>query len=174
MESLKIVNERLKSTFGRFEDGRANYKIVFAADEREIRLDEKSGHYIEQWKYTTHRDCWVLERLIPVAGNIELITKTSYEPIWFYYDKNQKPLPYDWDITLIVIEALHKAAAGSIGVKYKDPDAGLTTEDQIEKRKLEIDTLVEDLFGNETNVSDALAYHDGVSVPSNYEVKNNG
>lgn len=166
MEKISTLNTRLKETYGRFEDGRANYKIVFVDDERELRLDKNTKTYVEQPKYMYKRNFYVLERLLAIPGNIELITKTSYEPIWFFQDKNEQPLPPDWDVCLIVIDALHKAAAGTIGVKYKDPDS--IPEDAKQNELIRITKLQEELFGNETEVGDALKFKEGVSVPSNY------
>ena len=47
----------------------------------------------EVLKYPFDQDSWVLEKLINVDDNDELITKTSYEPLYIFKDKNGKSTP---------------------------------------------------------------------------------
>jgi hypothetical protein len=109
----------------------------------------------------------VLERLVvvPDINKKDLPTqKLSYEPIWAYRDANNHPLPPIWDATKLVIDVLYAALGKSNLAKYVDTEENTTKEG----RELKITKLQEELFGDETDIGDALRYKEGVTVPSNY------
>ena len=49
----------------------------------------------EVLKYPFDQDRWVLEKLVNVDNNDELVTKTSYEPLFIFKDKDGKFLPLE-------------------------------------------------------------------------------
>jgi hypothetical protein len=183
MENLEQINQRLIDHFGLFEDGQPNWRIVWSDDQREMRYGtypKYSEHGIYLGEYTgvlevpkysqwiTHK--WVLERIFPVPAmnSKELITKLSYEPVWVFEDGKGQSLPYKWEVAKLVIDSIYEEGARVAGVKqYHDPDQ--IPEEAIENEKKRLEALQSELFGNETEVGDALAHHQGVTVPSNYE-----
>jgi hypothetical protein len=182
MEELDTINQRLADTYGLFENGWANWRIVWGDDQREIRFGtfpkfSEAGIYLGEFtgwqevpKYSQWiKHAWVLERLFPVPAlnTKELTSKLSYEPVWVFRDGKDNPLPYNWDVCLIVINSILNESARRMGVKYKDPELieGEAAEIELERiKKLEIE-----LFGNDTEVSDALFYKQGIVVPNNFE-----
>ena len=103
---------------------------------------------------------YILERLviIPDMNAHELPTeKLSYEPIWVYRDVQDNPLPPLWDVTKIIVDTLY-AALGKKSLRnyVENPD---------ENKEKRIKKIQEELFGNETDVSDALTYKSGIVVP---------
>lgn len=181
-EQIKTLNQRLKDNFGRFENGEAIWRIVFSDDQLEkqhgtFREYDQSGNFIREYqgvkevkKYEWIRGKYLLERYTPVPfqNKYELVeAKVSYEPVWVFEDKNGSPLPPIWDVIEIVIQDIHRKAMQAVGIRvpYKDPEAVQDPEAKL----LRTDKLVEELFGNETPVGDALSHKYGVTVPNNYE-----
>jgi hypothetical protein len=177
MESVEILNERLLREFGKFDNGLPNYRIVFSDDEFEKRwvdctpegflLPDKVVELRPKYRQYIHGK-HILERILPVIEGIEtdLVENFSYEPLWVFHDKDDNPLPPNWDVILLVIDSVNKQSAKSVGAKYKDPES--IPEEAIEIRKKRLDKLHEELFGDETEIGDALAYKYGVTVPTNY------
>jgi hypothetical protein len=170
VESIERINYWLQREYGRFDDARSNFRVVWSEDQYERR--KREGYEIPQSmkKYGYLKDVYILERIMPVPEyNSELTTDFSYEPIWVFLNKDNKPLPPRIDVCKLVIEALLKQAAKSVGAKYKDPEAG---HDPLEVRAERVRKLQEELFGNETDTTDLLAAHEGVVVPRNYGENN--
>jgi hypothetical protein len=168
-ETIENINKKLKEEFGYELDGRPRFRVVFSDDqfekrwiqftdegfpllEPEVRELPKYRQFIQQ-KY-------ILERLVPVIGETDLTEKMSYEPCWVFQDKNQNYLPPFYDGCKLVIDSMYMKMGRKDGfAKYKDPNI---TE---EARLAHIEKVEKELFGNETNVGDALAYGSGVTVP---------
>lgn len=177
MESLDTLNARLVDYYGiDSSTGRPIFRIVWANDETEKRLvDELRGGIqlmypivMEVEKYPYLKNLYVLERLvvIPEVNQAELPTaKLSYEPLWAYRDENAHPMPPIWDATKFVIDTLYAALGKKSLAKYVDSEKN-TTPEGLDQRIVE---LQEELFGNETEVGDALAYKEGIVVPPNYK-----
>lgn len=173
-ETIQVLNQRLKDYFGLFDGLQANYRIVWSDDQYENRrvaftpegLELIHPEIREVRKYSYIRERFLLEKLISVAEmqTEELIDKLSYECIWNFEDHNGFPLPPKWEAIELIINTIHK----NMGKKiiYREP------EKTPESEKARVDKLVEDLFGNETPVTDALSYGSGVVVPSNFEKVN--
>lgn len=169
LETLEILNRRLIEYYGKFENGEAHWRVIFAGDQTEKRWvnETKDGFklltpYVDEVpKYTYNRNKYILERLIPVPSGVQcsLINKISYEPLWTFEDNKGNPLPPKWEVIVIVINTVYKAAANSVGVKYKEDEKELNTPEAIEYR---IKLLEEQLFGNESKIGDALAYDNAV------------
>jgi hypothetical protein len=90
--------------------------------------------------------------------------KQSYEPIWAFCDGNRNPVPPVWNATKFVVDTLLAALGKKSLRKYVDSEENTTEEGRQQK----ISKLQDELFGNETDTGDALAYKEGVTVPSNY------
>lgn len=180
MERIETLNARLIDHYGLdTSTGEPMWRIVFSDDQFEKRLGEyedrtPSGLFIrrvtevrEVPKYRQWiKGKYVLENLvaIPVQNLMDLpATKTSYEPIFIYENAKGEALPPIWSVTKIVIDSVYfaKGTANNFP-KYKD--------NPIEDRQREFDEMYNYLYGDKTEVSDALAYKEGVVVPSNYKV----
>lgn len=177
MESIETLNQRLVDYFGVDSDtGRPMFRIVWADDETEQRLMatlDTGIHLLypevrEVKKYPYLQHLYVLERLvvIPDVNQRELpVGKLSYEPIWAYRDVNGNPLPPIWDATKLVVDVLYAALGKKSLAKYTDSEENTTKEG----REQRIEKLAEELFGDETETGDALAYGEAIVVPRNYE-----
>lgn len=187
-ESVDSINNQLIDQFGiDTVTGLPIWRIVFSEDQFEKRLGTyddytPTGIYLRtvtevrevpKYRQWIHEK-YVLERLVIVPGlnADELPTqKLSYEPIFVFQTGSGKYLPPKFEAAKLVIDTVYAAQGKGNLAKYKDPDAGLTTEDLIEKKAAEIDRLQSELFGNESYVGDALAHNEAVIVPINYEKK---
>ena len=172
MESIFTLNNRLIREYGLFDDMRANWRIVHSENEFEKRWSDCDANgnvlanriLVEVPKYRQYiHNKYVLERLIPMDmfTKTNLVLRLSYEPVFVFEDKNGDPLPPNWDVCKIVIGSVYKKAAEATGVRYKDPD--WNKDEAVEVRRKRVEGLVEQLFGNETEVGDALRYQQGVS-----------
>ena len=126
----------------------------------EVRLLPKYKQWIQ--------NKFVLERLtvVPEVNSNELIEKISYEPIYVFENSKGEALPPKFEAAKFIIDSLNAAMGReSLGPKYVDPEKDNPIEQQAERVK----KLEEELFGNETNVTDALTYGHGVVVPGRYE-----
>jgi len=179
MEQIETLNARLVEHYGiDSSTGRAMFRIVWANDQLEKRLMSEldSGVQLlypvvrEVKKYPYLKDLYVLERLvvIPEINQKELPTsKLSYEPLWAYRDENSHPIPPIWAATKFIVDTLYAALGKKSMAKYVDSEENTTPEGLDHK----ITKLAEELFGNETETGDALAYKEGIVVPRNYEKK---
>lgn len=175
-EKVETINKRLKDHYGRAADDRANYRIVWSEDEFENRLCDFTPEGFQlihpkvyrMPKYRQYiKNMHILERLtvVPVVDMKTLPEiNLSYEPIHIFQNPwTGEALPPVWAACKFLIDQLNKQIAeAGVYTKYKHPDAGLSTKDQVEKRRVEILEIEEALYGNETEVTDALAYREGV------------
>ena len=165
-ESIEFINKKLVSEFGLEFNGQPRWRVVFSKDVTEKRwtyfTDEGfeliNPEVRELPKYNQWVDAkYVLERLIPVTGETDLTTKISYEPAWVFQDKKGNYLPPWFDGCKFIIESIYSNInSAGMHVKYKDPNA---TE---ETRQANIKKMEDDLFGNETETGDHLAYKTGI------------
>lgn len=166
MESVETLNERLFRIHGKHESGHANYRIVFSETEFERQWIEDLKTHADVPKYRQHiHNKYILERLIiiPEANRKQLLDKYySYEPLWVFEDNHGNPLPPKWEACEMIIDTVLRAAARAIGVVYKDPES--IPEEAVEFKKKQIDALKEDLFGDESDLTDALHYKEGVAL----------
>jgi len=172
-ESIESINERLLREYGiEINCGNApKFRVVFSDDQYEKRLTNFTDEGFELVhpevrelpKYKQYiRGKYILERLLPVTGETDLVTKISYEAAWVFQDKNGNYLPPFFDGCQHVIESLFHAIdrAGSF-IKYKDKNVSP------EEHLAHIQKVEDELFGNETPVGDALAHGSGIVVPGN-------
>jgi hypothetical protein len=120
---------------------------------------------VKKYSYLPH--VYILERLVivPEEQQKELGVKQSYEPVWSYMDDKRNALPPIWNATKYVIDTLYAALGKQSLAKYVEK----TSPDDAERR---VRAIQEELFGNETEVSDALRYKEGIVVPGNYQKDN--
>jgi hypothetical protein len=173
MEKIESLNRQLTDEYGLDSStGRSIFRIVWANDQTEKRLVEELDSGIrllypvvmEVKKYSYLKDFWVLERLVvvPDINARELPTsKLSYEPVWGYRDSLDRPIPPTWESTKFVVDTLYAALGKKSMAKYVENTGPEVREQRITK-------LHEELFGNETEITDALTYKEGIVVPSNY------
>jgi len=166
LEPIEVINKRLIDYFGKFENGEANWRVVWSDDQTEKRLTEftDEGFQLltpvvrEVKKYGYIKERYILERLIPVPPSaVELTTKISYEPVWTFENmRTGEPLPPKWEVIQVfvttVIENMVNAAPGF--AKYKMPEELHNTREAIEERVKKMQEL---MFGNETAIGDALS-----------------
>lgn len=175
LESLETLNERLKEHFGLFEDGRPNWKLVWSTNETEYYLSyfTESGFELMtpevqlRKKYPSSQDRYILEHLCPVPEGIrDLTTKTSYEPLWTFEDANGFPTQPFWDIIHIMINQvqINMLASGRQPIIRAPYGFGNTAEECEFRAK----KLMDELFGNDTRISDSLAMDTAVG----YGVRN--
>lgn len=169
MESINSLNQQLKDQYGTdTSTGKVIFRIVWANDETEKRMVQHTDSGIELLypevrevkKYPYLADLYVLERLvvIPDINKPELpAAKLSYEPIWAYCDGRRQPLPPIWGATKLIIDTLYAALGKkSLRTYIENPDSP-------EVREKRLDKIQEELFGNESNVTDALTHKQGVA-----------
>jgi len=174
-EPIEEINKLLIEHYSRnIDDGRPNYRVVWSDDQFEKRIvtHSKNGYeYInpvidlvpkyKQW--IRHR--YILERLVVVLGETDLLEKVAYEPVWTFQDKYGRYLPPWFEACRHIIEnILLNMAVKNYYAKYKD------TMNQ-EEYLAQIQKMEDELFGNETDVGDALAYGSGVGFTKSPDEK---
>ena len=168
METLETLNERLKEYYGTAWNGMPIYRIVWSDDQLEMRLtdcDDKGVTLLfpevrELPKYRHYiKSKYLLEQLVELneEAQNELKTKINYEPLWVYTDKNDNALPPKWEVTQFVINTVNAARGKDNLARYVDPNTTM------EAKQERIAKIEEELFGNETDAGDALAYGSGVA-----------
>lgn len=170
-KDVEIMNMWLERDYGYFEATYPLFRISWSEDQIEKRVVNHSPEGFElinpvveerpkyrQWLHNKY----ILERLIPVPSIADLVDKISYEPVWVFEDKDENSLPPNYDVCKIVIAAIHAASAKAIGAKYLDPR---TRPDFKEEEIVRLAKLQEELFGNETDLTDSLAAGSAVFIP---------
>jgi hypothetical protein len=168
-ESIEYINKRLIQDFGREWNGMPRWRVVFSDDQLEKRWTEftDEGFQLinpevrELPKYRQRiQGKYILERLVPVVPPTDLVDKISYEPAWVFEDRVGNYLPPYYDGCKFVIESVYSAIDKKGNhVKYKDP-----ANDPEYREKL-IDDAEDKLFGNETELTDALHHKAAIINP---------
>lgn len=170
IEKPETINRRLHEHYGETEN-LPNFRIVWSEDQLEMRKtehDDKGNPLLfpevrnlpkyRQWI----QEKWVLERLtvVPIFSEGDLpSSKLSYEPIWVFEDRTKRPLPPYWPMAKFVVDGIHKAMEeAGVYTKYKDKNE---TPEQVEARLKKIE---EYLYSNESDVGDALATKNAISM----------
>jgi hypothetical protein len=172
-ELIEDINEKLLSEYGTELScgNKPRFRVVFSDDQYEKRWTDYTDDGFElvrpevrilpkykQWV----RGKYILERLVPVVGETDLLTRISYEPAWVFEDKHKNYLPPFFEGCKYVIESMYQAIGKKdTFTKYKDKNISE------EERLIELKRVEDLLFGNETIVGDHLAYKTGVTVPGN-------
>lgn len=167
IEPIETLNQRLVDIFGIDTiTGDPNWRIVFSEDQYEKRLTyhTKEGFELprpemvelpkyKQWiheKYLIEKLC-----IVPSVNNDDLVNKTSYEPAWVFEDRHGNYLPPKWEIAKEVIENVLYAMKNEGRTKYSDPESNM--QKSVEETEKRIKAIEEALFGNESDIGDALA-----------------
>lgn len=172
LEPIEVINQRLVDYFGRFENGQANFRLVWSEDFLEKRLiySTKEGFDLLTPIISEDKKCsyidnrYLLVRLVPVpeVNQPDLCgAKTSYEPVWTFEDGNGNPLPPKWEAIKVLIELIDESMYNAFKqqVKYKQDEKEGNTLDAIKHR---VSIISEQLFGNETAVGDSLSLDSAV------------
>jgi hypothetical protein len=183
-EKIETINQYLRENYGiDSDDSEPIFRVVWSEDQFEKRETKFTDEGIELLfpeirtlpKYRSYiKDSYILERrvLVPDESLKELAgIKKSYEPLWVFIGKDGNPVPPTILGCKFVIDAVY-AAIGKRGMaKYKDPDAGLTAEEAYEKKKVEVDKIEEELFGNESSLGTETFTESGstIIVPPGYD-----
>lgn len=176
---VQHMNNYLERDYGYFEATYPLFRIVWSEDQFEKRIVNHNIHGMElpystieerpkyrQWIHNKH----ILERIVPVPPIADLVDKISYEPVWVFEDKDKNALPPNYDVCKIVIASIYAASAKAVGAKYMDPRANPNFKEEDAER---LKKMRDELFANETPVTDALAYGSGVSLTGSYKEKVN-
>jgi len=170
MEPLEVLNQRLIDHFGKFENGDPNWKIVWSEDFLEKRLVYYTPEGFElltpiaqerkKCDYIDNR--FILVRLIPVPQEQQADlcdAKISYEPIWTFEDNFGNALPPKWEAMFALIQTIDQNLGHSPFAKYKQEEIDGQSKEAIMARR---DILMEQLFGNESSITDSLAMDQAV------------
>jgi len=114
--NLTELNSKIADVFGKNVAGLPKYRVVWSSDEKEKRFGTFNEYYGDIFlrshtgvkgvpKYDWLPDRWVLEKLTPVS-NPELLVKVSYEPVFVLQSAKGEFLPLNYDVIVIVINAL--------------------------------------------------------------------
>lgn len=168
--AAKYINNQLRSRYGiSTDDKRSIIRLVWSNDQLENRKSKFTPEGIEllharvmefqKYGIIGVVDRWVLERLVvvPEFQQDEIGVKTSYEPIWVFQDKDGNPLPPRLDACLLIVNSLYAALGKKSLRNYIDEN------DTPEAKEARVKRLEEELFGNETKTTDALAHGTGIS-----------
>jgi hypothetical protein len=183
-EKIETINMSLRDLYGiDTVTGQEMWRVVFSEEQFEHRYGTyddytKSGIYLRTVTETRFvpkyrqwiQNKYVLERLVyvPEVSQGDLpAAKLSYEPIYVFETNSKRYLPPRLDACKFVIDSVLAAQGKSSLAKYKDPISGLSQDDYMEMKAQEIQCLEEELFGNETEVGDALAHGEAIIVPRN-------
>lgn len=178
---LEITNKRLSEQFGVTEyrnEKLPNFRIIWSDDLLEKRLCTHTNEGFQllypeirevpkykQWL----QEKYVLEKLteVPVFQLHELTTELSYEPLWVFEDSKGNALYPRLDAALYIINnTIEAGRKGKFYTKTIEDDS--TPEAKAERVK----KLMAELFGNETETTDAMAYREAIVVPHPYIKEN--
>ncbi len=186
-EDIKSLNHQLIDLYGIDTlTGIPIWRIVFSEDQFEKRLgtyDDYSGsiylrtvtevRLVPKYRQWVHEK-YVLERLVivPEINSNDLpASKISYEPIFVFETKDGGYLPPRIDAAKFVIDTIYAAQYSNHNLaKYKDPES--TQEESIELQRQRVDELVEAIFGDSTDIEEAVTRGEGIFVPPNYNKTN--
>lgn len=175
-ESIESINSQLINLFGvDTVSGRAIWRVVWSMDQFEKRLVNVTAEGFElltpivrevpkyrQWI----QNKYILEQLVAVPDYqvIELGgLKTSYEPKFVFSDKDDNYLPPLVEVCVRVIKSIQLKLGKITFAEYAQ-----SAEEAVEEQKKKVDEVIEYLYGNESDVSDALTRKEGIVVPQSY------
>lgn len=181
-KDIESINFLLTEIYGiSTESKEPMWRVSWAADQYETRMDDMTPGGVKLLypelmsfpKYPHIKNMWILENLVLVPyhqqNEIAGMTK-SYECIWKFEDRHDKPVNPEFWACQFVIDLVHAAKSGNpMNVKkYFDPNLGANAEETIEKNKQRIDQLVEELFGDESSLLGRTITGEAIAMPQNY------
>jgi len=181
-EDLDTINNRLKEKYGE-TNNQPNFRVVWSESQYEWRRGvyrdyTREGIFLREVEEVRNvpkyrqwiSECHVLEILTPVpAINQKDLPdgKLTYEPFYPFKAHSGKAIKPSWTAVSFLIESRFERMRTAGFTNYRDPES--TPEMALEDREKRLKELEEALFGNETDVTDALAQQRGVTVPHNFE-----
>lgn len=172
---VKRINEQLINHYGiETSTGQAMWQVSWSDDQYEHRMIDTTPEgfilarpevkYVPKYEWIEHK--YVLERLVvvPIIQERELpASKLSYEPLYVFEDKHGNALPPNFEASKFIIDTIYASQGKKSMREY------VTIEgDPVERLK----QLEDALFGNESEITDALHHGDGITVPTNYKKEN--
>lgn len=154
------INNQLREHFGiDTVTSEPIWRCAWANDQYEMRLVDTTPEGLQllypelklRPKYPWVKDRWILERLVQVPDfqAFELGgKKVSYECMWRFEDRNNFPVIPIFEACKFIVDLVYASQGKSSLAKYKDPEAG----DPLEAKKARVDKLVEELFGDESDL----------------------
>ena len=116
-ESIDTINKRLLHLYGKTEDGRARFRIVWSDDELEKRFGTFKEYYgqiflrevtclkeVKKYDYVVPAK-YILEELKYYENPDRPFEYSHYEPIWTFMNKEREPLWPKWDVVEIVLKS---------------------------------------------------------------------
>lgn len=176
-ETIDTINRQLREHYSYDDEGQSIWRVVWSEDQYEKRimdvtdegfqLLEPQVRIVPKYKQWI-KERYVLERLVLVPAqhiDVEMTTVKSYEPIWTF-EVQIGPRTGDYiapkfEACKFIIDTIYAAQGKKSMKKYVDEEA----KNPEEAKKARIAKISEQLFGNETPTTDALAYGTGVVVP---------
>lgn len=170
------INQQLIDHFGiDTSTGQPIWRVSWTDDQYEMRKTDVTEEGLQllypevrrmlKYNYLPHK--WILEQLVvvPEVNREELAgIKLSYECLYVFQTNSGDALPPVFEAAKFVIDAVNAARGKGNISKYKEnPDAA----------KIRHAKLMEDLFGNETDTTDALAYGSGVGYTGPSKIQEN-
>lgn len=184
-EDIATINLQLRTLYSiDIGSNKPIFRVVWSNDELETRVGEWNDYDVNKNlirtvtggrlvpKYLHKKDRYILERLVavPAVNKDELGGKqVSYEPLWVFENAdNESYLPPRIDIAQFIINTMLEAVNRPKGFKrYLSNEAenfgllgGTNKHEKLKKIK-------EQLFGNETPITDALMAKRGVGFTGN-------
>lgn len=176
-KDIEELNKKLKEKYGRFSTtDLANWRVVWSTNQTEkiwtkftkegFELQQEEVREMRKYIYEDQKDLYVLERCLPVPdfAHSKLVEPYSYEPVWFFKDANGKPLPPAMFAIEFIVDQISKQASKVVGRKYQS-EFDVDGKDAPEAQEMRLRKLESELFGNETDVTDALSHKEGIVVP---------
>ena len=174
------INQQLVEHFGIDSiSGQPMWRVSWSNDQYEKRLTDctSEGFHLlypevrELPKYQWVRDRWILEQLVlvPDIHLLDLPTqKQSYECMHVFQDRFENALPPKFWACKFTIDCVYAAKGKSSLAKYVDPEA--TQEAAMELKQQRVNQLVEELYGNESDLlgrtvtGEAVGYTGGPTI----------
>ena len=181
MTDLESVNEKLKDVFGYHpQTGLPSYRVILVTDRypTEKRFGEFNIFYGEVFlktekgvsevlKYPGWEGFYVVEWLThnqhhDVMSGAEGNPSFTYEPIWRFYDENEKPQPLDYRSCHFIVR-MHRLSMSK--TKWVKTNKEHEADDREAIRK-EAQEIKEALKGSTSDTIDHLHYGTGVKLDS--------
>lgn len=170
------INEQLREYFGvDTVSGEPIWRISWSNDQYEMRETDYTAEGLRLLstevrllpKYQWIKNRWILERLVavPVFQVKELAGReVSYECMWKFQDRDEQAVDPKFEACKFIIDIIYAAQGKQPFPKYIDPES----EEPIEAQKKRIDDLVEQLFGDESNLMMRTVTGEAIVVPTKY------
>jgi hypothetical protein len=174
---IVTINDLLASHFGiDIVNKDPIWRVSWSKDQYEMRMTDRTPEGLIMLtpqlkllpKYQHVAPRWILERLVvvPEFQAAELGGKyISYECMWVFEDRRKEAVPPVFDACEFIINLIYAAMGKKPMPKYIDPEA----KEPIEEQKKRIDSLVEELFGDESSLLGRTITGEAVAMPQNYD-----